>query len=181
MSQTFDISYDLGIAGRSVGKKMVGDRSVRIEQINVEASYDPIAMKINRLDELKQKLLNDADLSQIWSFYMDEFADIPEFLDVGKPKQDELLTAILPQVCQQIFGQTTKIKQLFPIYIAQYQFFHAPFFADKRIGGLIYFEDIHTGLIAVSAHFPATSKVHYSRFSTSPAPTSVMKGFGRKK
>jgi hypothetical protein len=100
---------------------------------------------------------------------------------VGKPKQDELLTAIVPQVCLQIFGQTTKVKQLFPIYIAQYQFFHAPFFADKRIGGLIYFEDVHTGLIAVSAHFPATSKVHYSRFSTSPAPASVMKGFGRKK
>jgi len=138
-------------------------------------------MKLHLLDELKQKLLNDADLSEIWSFYMDEFADISEFLDVGKPKQDGLLTAVVPQVCQQIFGQTTKINQLFPIYIDKYQFFHAPFFADKRIGGLIYFEDVHTGLIAISANFPPTSKVHYSRFSTSPAPTSVMKGFGRKK
>jgi hypothetical protein len=32
-------------------------------------------MNIKRLQELKQKLTDEADLSNIWLFYMDNFAD----------------------------------------------------------------------------------------------------------
>ncbi len=43
-------------------------------------------MKIERLKELKQKLTNEADLSNIWLFYMDHFADYPEFTELGDPQ-----------------------------------------------------------------------------------------------
>ena len=39
------------------------------------------------------------------------------------------------------------------------------FFLEGRIGGVIYFEDIKFGLIAVSEDYPATNVVKYSRFS----------------
>ncbi|MEH2269267.1 MAG: hypothetical protein V7K68_12665 [Nostoc sp.] len=42
-------------------------------------------MNIDQLQELKRKLTNDADLSDIWLFYMDHFADLPEFTDLGEP------------------------------------------------------------------------------------------------
>ncbi|MEJ6486194.1 hypothetical protein N0Y54_33880 [Nostoc punctiforme UO1] len=48
-------------------------------------------MNIDRLHELKQKLTNDADLSDIWLFYMDHFADLPEFTDLGEPAYNEYL------------------------------------------------------------------------------------------
>ena len=38
-------------------------------------------------------------------------------------------------------------------------------FLDGRIGGVIYFEDVKIGLIAVSVDYPATNVVKYSRFS----------------
>ncbi|MFN6486832.1 MULTISPECIES: hypothetical protein [unclassified Nostoc] len=38
-------------------------------------------------------------------------------------------------------------------------------FLEGRIGGVIYFEDIKIGLIAVSEDYPATNVVKYSRFS----------------
>ena len=122
-------------------------------------------MKIERLQELKQKLTNEADLSQIWLFYMDHFADHPEFTELGEPAHNEYLDAILHKNIEQIFGRVITISNFFPIYIAKYQFFHGPFQVQGRIGGVIYFQDIKIGLLAVSAEFPPTDAVKYSRFS----------------
>jgi hypothetical protein len=122
-------------------------------------------MNINRLQELKQKLTSEADLSKIWSFYMDNFADHLEFTELGEPSDNEYLHTVLYKTCQQIFGRAIKITNFLPIYIAEYHFFHAPFQVERRIGGVIYFEDIKIGLIAVSADYPPTDEVKYSRFS----------------
>ncbi len=122
-------------------------------------------MKIERLQELKQKLTNEADLSHIWLFYMDHFADHPEFTELGETIYNEYLNGVLHKICQQIFGRAIKITDFFLIYIAKYHFFHGPFQVERRIGGVIYFEDIKIGLIAVSADYPPTDAVKYSRFS----------------
>ncbi|BAZ02730.1 hypothetical protein NIES37_67430 [Tolypothrix tenuis PCC 7101] len=122
-------------------------------------------MNINRLQELKQKLTHDADLSNIWLFYMDHFADHPEFTDMGEPIHNEYLHTVIRKTCHQMFGRETKITDFLSIYLAKYHFFHGPFQAERRIGGVIYFEDIKIGLIAVSADYPPTDAVKYSRFS----------------
>jgi hypothetical protein len=122
-------------------------------------------MKIDRLQELKQKLTNDADLSRIWLFYMDHFADRPEFTDLGEPAGNEYLDAVLQKTCQQMFGRAIKITDFFLIYIAKYHLFHGAFQVEGRIGGVIYFEDIKIGLLAVSVDYPLTDAVKYSRFS----------------
>ncbi len=96
---------------------------------------------------------------------LDNFADYAEFTDLGKPAYNQYLDAILHSTCEQMFGKKIKITNFLPIHIAEYNFFHAPFQAEKRIGGVIYFEDIKIGLIAVSAHYPPTDEVKYSRFS----------------
>lgn len=127
-------------------------------------------MQLYRLKQLKQKLLRDKDLSKIWLFYMDEFADHPEFIEVGEPKPDPFLEAVVPQICQQMFGKKVPIQDLLLIYIPEFKFFHAPFLVDGRTGGLIYFEESKTGLLAVATGFPTSDEVKYSRFSTAPKP-----------
>ncbi|MBD2502847.1 hypothetical protein [Anabaena azotica] len=122
-------------------------------------------MNINRLQELKQKLTLESDLSSIWSFYMDNFADHPEFIELGEPAHNKFLDTVIHKTVEQMFGKKIKITDFFLIYIAQYHFFHAPFLVERRIGGVIYFEDIKIGLIAVSADYPPTDEVKYSRFS----------------
>ncbi|MCW5315959.1 hypothetical protein GTQ43_19705 [Nostoc sp. KVJ3] len=122
-------------------------------------------MKIERLQELKQKLTNEKDLSRIWLFFMDHFADHPEFTDLGQPVHNEYLDAVLHTTCQQMFGRAIKITDFFLIYIAKYQLFHGPFQVEGLIGGVIYFEDIKVGLLAVSVDYPPSDAVKYSRFS----------------
>ncbi|MEH2198264.1 hypothetical protein [Nostoc sp.] len=122
-------------------------------------------MNIDQLQELKRKLTNDADLSDIWLFYMDHFADQPEFTDLGELAYNEYLDAVLQKTYQQMFGSAIKISDFLLIYIAPYHFFHGAFQVEGRIGGVIYFEDIKIGLIAVSADYPPTDVVKYSRFT----------------
>ncbi|WP_292853345.1 hypothetical protein, partial [Nostoc sp. NMS8] len=87
---------------------------------------------------------------------MDHFADHPEFTDLGEPADHEYLDAVLQKTCQQMFGKAIKISDCLLIYIAPYHFFHGAFQIEGRIGGVIYFEDIKFGLIAVSEDYPAT-------------------------
>ncbi|MHC5897637.1 hypothetical protein [Nostoc sp.] len=96
---------------------------------------------------------------------MDHFADQPEFTDLGEPADNEYLDAVLYKTCQQMFGSPIKITGFFLIYIPNYRLFHGPFQVEGRIGGVIYFEDIKIGLLAVSADYPPTDAVKYSRFS----------------
>ncbi len=122
-------------------------------------------MKIDRLQELKQKLTFEADLSHIWLFYMDHFADDPEFTELGEPAYNEYLDAVLHKTIEHMFGSAIKITDFFGIYIAKYRLFHGPFQVKGRIGGVIYFEDLKIGLLAVSVDDPTNDTVKYSRFS----------------
>ncbi len=122
-------------------------------------------MNINRWSELKQNLTDESDLSQVWEFYMDHFADHAEFTELGEPAHHDYLAAIVHKSCQQIFGNAITITNFFLIHIAEHQFFHGPFQVGGRIGGVIFFEDIKVGLLAVSADFPPTDAVKYSRFT----------------
>jgi hypothetical protein len=120
-------------------------------------------MKLKKLYKLKEKLQKETDLSKIWSYYMDEFGDIPAFSDIGEPVRQDSLLAVITQVCQQIFGKPTNIDDILTIYIKEYQFYHAPFMAGNHIGGVIFFEDINTGLIAVTS--AGSNLAKYSRFT----------------
>jgi hypothetical protein len=120
-------------------------------------------MKLEKLYQLKEKLQKETDLSKIWLYYMDEFGDIPEFSDLGEPVRQDSLLAVITQVCQQIFGKPINIDDILIIYIKEYKFYHAPFMANNHIGGIIFFEDINTGLIAVTS--AASNLAKYSRFT----------------
>jgi hypothetical protein len=122
-------------------------------------------MNIKLLQELKQKLTKEKDLSKIWLFYMDHFADHQEFTELGEPTQDAYLDAVVRQICLQMFGKKTTITDFLSISIAEHQFFHGSFQVKKCIGGVIYFKDTKTGLLAVSTGFASTDEVKYSRFS----------------
>jgi hypothetical protein len=122
-------------------------------------------MDIRQLVQLQAKLTAEKDLSEIWTFYMDTFADHPEFLDFGDQGSSSFLEAVIPKVCYGIFGDKAKVAKMLIIHIPEYHFFHAPLQVDNRYGGLIYFENIDVGMVAVTAEFPPTDEVRFSRFS----------------
>lgn len=121
-------------------------------------------MNINLLQKLKQKLKQEPKLADIWEFYMDHFADHREFADLGEPLRDEVLEAALTNCCKEMCaGKGDKILVKFmSIYLAKQRFFHGPVEIEGRYGGMFYFEDIKTGMVAVPGE---DQIVNYSRFS----------------
>ncbi len=122
-------------------------------------------MNIKRLKELKKKLVEEKDLGKVWLFHMDHFADHLEFVQLGQPAHNPYLDAVILQSCQKMLGTTSPIYDFLLIEIPEYHFFHGPFKVGGRIGGVIYFDDIKKGLLAVSAKYPPTDEVMYLRFS----------------
>jgi hypothetical protein len=121
-------------------------------------------MKLDLLNQLKQKLSQEKELSSIWSFYMDNFADYQEFTNLGEPTENPLLEAAVTQICQQMYGRQVAVRDLLLIRLADYKFVHGPFIIGGRIGGVIYFEEKQMGLVVV-AELPPSQEVKYSRFS----------------
>jgi hypothetical protein len=126
-------------------------------------------MKLKNLLQLKEKLQKEKDLGKIYTYYMDEFGDHEEFTDLGEQGENNFLLQVIAQVCQHLFGKAVNVDGILLIYIPEYKFFHAPFFANNHIGGVIYFEDIQTGLLAASS---GDGMVKYSRF-TGASKTSI--------
>lgn len=121
-------------------------------------------MKLDLLNQLEQKLSQEKELSSIWSFYMDNFADYQEFTNLGEPTINPLLEAAVTQICQQMYGREVAVRNLLLIRLADYQFVHGPFMIGGRIGGVIYFEKKQMGLVVVTELSPS-QEVKYSRFS----------------
>lgn len=100
---------------------------------------------------------------------MSHFADLPEFTDEGDRAENPTLDTFVRNICQQLFGKDCRIQDSLTIYIPEQNFYHGPFSAGGRIGGFIYFEDAHVGMVAVEEN-PGTGQVKYARFSDSPMP-----------
>ncbi len=122
-------------------------------------------MNSDRWRELKQKLTDESDLSEIWSYYMDHFADHPKFTRMGSRVDDPYLDAVTLSICQHLFGAGSTIADALTICIPQQRFYHGPFMVGGRIGGIIYDENTKTGLLAVSADAANSGMMQYSRFS----------------
>ncbi|HLP87486.1 MAG TPA: hypothetical protein VK184_02630 [Nostocaceae cyanobacterium] len=117
---------------------------------------------IKKLKQLNSKLEKEKDLSKVWNFYMDHFADHQEFTDIGEPIKHTFLEDVVPIISKKIFNEPPQ--NLFLVTIPEYQFIHGGFFVGKRIGGVIYFEESLKGMVAIS-NLPPSQVVQYSRFT----------------
>jgi hypothetical protein len=124
-------------------------------------------MDLTRLQELKQKLLNDKELAPVWGFFFDHFAEDPEFIALGQRTRHAFVEAVLAQVGPQMFPGAGPASGLLLTRLADQQFIHGGFFLGGRPGGVIYYEDARVGLITV-ANLPPSTEVKYARFSGMP-------------
>jgi hypothetical protein len=121
-------------------------------------------MMINfeRLDNLKLMLSREEDLATIWSYFMTHLADHEAFTDIGEPIRHPLVEKIIIIINQQLFDET--VKNLLLISLPNFKFLHGVFTVGNRTGGVIYFEEIQKGMVAVSEN-PPSQLVKYSRFT----------------
>jgi len=122
-------------------------------------------MDISLLAELKRMVSFDAKLAPVWMYFMDHFADRPEFIALGeRAAADNGVVRRVAGIAAQLFHDARVITNLRLVCLPEHHFVHGSFFLDGRIGGVFYFEDIEVGLVAVCAARPSI-EVKYARFS----------------
>ncbi|MDB9315101.1 hypothetical protein PN462_18445 [Spirulina sp. CS-785/01] len=123
------------------------------------------SFNLKKLKELRLRLEREKNLGKLWEYYMDRFADHPEFMDVGEPVDHPFLKKIIPLISQQLCKKDPH--NIFLIKIPEYDFIHGSFWVESRIGGVIYFEEKLKGVIALSGS-NLSGDMQFSRFTGQP-------------
>ena len=126
-------------------------------------------MDLTLLATLKDKLANAKNFGDIWTYFFDHFGEDAEFIALGERTRDRMLEAILAQIGKEMFGRPVKVTDLLLTRLPEQQFIHGGLLLGGSLANVLYFEDIHMGVVAVVAAFrPSETKM--ARFSGIPLP-----------
>ncbi|MCC5899242.1 MAG: hypothetical protein JJU32_15175 [Phormidium sp. BM_Day4_Bin.17] len=123
------------------------------------------SFNLRKLKELEMRLNREKKLAKLWEYYMDRFADHPEFIEVGEPVEHPFLQDVIPMLSQEMVKKDPR--DIFLIKIPDYEFIHGSFWVEDRIGGIIYFENKLKGMAAISDS-TGSGNVKFSRFTGHP-------------
>src|SRR5258707_11765033 len=82
---------------------------------------------------------------------MDHFGEDPEFIDLGEATRDPFLEAAIAQIAAQLFGgkRDVVVTKMLLTRLPEQQFIHGGIVLGGKMGNVLYFEDIHVGLLAL--------------------------------
>src|SRR5262245_65306952 len=117
-------------------------------------------MDLTLLTTLKEKLASASDFTEVWSYFFTHFGEDGEFIQQGERAEHPFLEALLVQLGAESFGRKIAISNLLLTHLPAHCFIHGGFTIEGRLGNVIYFDDIQTGLIAViMSHAPSETKM----------------------
>lgn len=113
----------------------------------------------HKLGNLKMKVVAANDLKIPWNYFMDEFSENDEFLDMGAPLEatNDDIHPVVPLVARAaaaaIFASgevpnEDAVGHFMPIYLPEYKFIHGSTMIHGRMMMYIYFEDLEVGMTA---------------------------------
>jgi hypothetical protein len=124
-------------------------------------------MDLTLLATLKDRLIHAENFTQVWEYFLDHFGQDPEFIALGERTDDPFLEAVLTQVGTELFQREVAPTDFLLTRVPEHQFVHGGCILNGRLTNVLYFEDIHTGLLAVVT-------------SVTPAETKLVRFTGRR-
>lgn len=116
------------------------------------------------LKQLQEQMATAEEMSTILKFFMDHLGENPEFIRRSQKAKHEIVKLILTSLCQDLFGQQSKVTGLMLFNASNTRFFHGACQMEGRLVTVLYFDDIEMGLIAIMSG-PAFGQLTYARFS----------------
>jgi hypothetical protein len=124
-------------------------------------------MDLGQLATLKKKLQTAREFSEVWRYFMDHFGEDPDFMALGEQTRDTFLEQTVAQIGAQLTGTPVSVVTTLLIRVPDQGFIHGCVTLGGRPGNLLYFEDIHMGLLGV-AWSAATAEAKFVRFTGRP-------------
>jgi hypothetical protein len=99
-----------------------------------------------KFDTLKQILVDAKDFGDVYGYFMENFGSKPEFMTFGEPLFDAGFVKVLEQVATLVYRKRAHIVEPYLLRVAEQRFIHGAFAFGRRLGNVLYFEDIEKGL-----------------------------------
>ncbi len=122
-------------------------------------------MRFENLAVLRDKLVAAKEFIDVYTYFLDEFCGVPEFMEAGESVDDPFLNSVIMAVGQQVFGPRAAPVGVALTRIAEHSFVHGAFRMNGSIASVFYFEDALTGLLCISS---PSGDNHFARFSGRP-------------
>jgi hypothetical protein len=121
-------------------------------------------MDLSLLTTLKDKIAGATDFTDVWNYFFDHFGEDREFIDAGERTEHPFLTALIAQIGEELFGRKVAVVDVLLINVPSHSFYHGGFMIGGRVGNVLYFDDVQTGLLAVLMS-SASNETKFVRFS----------------
>jgi hypothetical protein len=124
-------------------------------------------MDLALLATLKDKLATATNFAEVMVYFFDHFGEDPDFMGQGESGRVPFLETVLAEVGKQLYkdsGRTTLAIDFRLVRLPEQQFVHGAVTLGGKPANVIYFEDVHIGLMTViwSLKPPETKYVRFS-------------------
>lgn len=134
-----------------------------------------MAVDLEKLNELKQKIIQAKDFRDPLNFFFDYFPLSREFLDKSKRvKQHKLIKQIIENVGQQLFTGQINITHFSLYEVQNYHFLHGNCFVSGHAVNILFFSDIDMGLLGIAME---DDRIMTARFSSAMLSSASEKSF----
>jgi hypothetical protein len=116
---------------------------------------------LHLLDTLKEKLVNSNNFSEVMHYFFDHFAENDAFMDLGTFRHNKLIETIAAQAASTALNEKKIVIRGMKLVR---RFYHGPCFVNNHIATLFFFEDIQTGMMAISVS-DTTGEMLYARIT----------------
>ena len=134
-----------------------------------------MASNLNLLPVLKERLLSATNFSEVAHYFLDHFAENPEFLSLGKAMRNKLITTMAQVAAREITGLRKQSLDLLLTHLPEHRFYHGGGHFGAAMAVVFYFADIRTGLLALE-DLSDPGCMFYGRLSASDHPGGAPSG-----
>lgn len=127
--------------------------------------------------ELRRKMAKEAQIADVWTFFLDHFVDASDFMELGGQMQDleHPVLAVIAQTGKAILarnGISTKMQSgvrmedCVLVSVPEHQMIHGQAIFEGYLCAMLYLEDIQMGILYI---YLGQNKNEYARFTLTKA------------
>ena len=113
-------------------------------------------MDLDLLDTLKNKLTQSNKFDEIMTYFLDHFAENPQFLKLGRREVSGDFEQMIALIAGQALRTKGRPERFVATWIDEKNFAHGGGFWGGHVFTVIYFADIGKGLLAIHGGGPRT-------------------------
>jgi|GEM_PF-2031017 len=129
-------------------------------------------MTLDQLKQLETLLADSEDFSEIFSFFMDHFADHQSFINQSKKTKAPLVKAIVKQAAEAVFRKIPiLITKMIILSHDRLSLLHGGGFVEGKLFNFFYCKRTNKGLLVITTRGGSTEFV---RITPQPADTTIL-------